>query len=64
MTARQGCVAATVAIWSFMVAVAFVLAAWLHQPDATPFEAATCWSIYGYVVAVAVLGTVDAWRRP
>lgn len=63
MTARHGCIAATVAIWTFLVAVAFILVAWLRQPEATRFEAATAWSVYGYLIAVATVGTVDAWRR-
>jgi len=62
VTAKSGCIALTVAIWSFLIAAGFVIFAWLHQPEATAFEKVTSWSVYGFSVVVGLLGTIDAWR--
>lgn len=63
MTERQGCIAATVAIWSFLIAVAFVLAAILRDPAWTDGQRLHWWGCYSVIALGSAVATVVEWRR-
>lgn len=61
MTTRHGCIAATVAIWTFLVAVGFCLLALLRDPAWTEAQRLTWWGCYWFLVFASAVATVRAW---